>query len=411
MSTSKAVAAQLSCAQSSSAMSCEFCVNDVQPGTPRKTVSSLAIIDKLTTRIPRYPQKPQRLLVPGAFSQSNELLLETTPTRNAFVSAVAIAFAEHHPLYLKPVHFWLLISQAVAHHINKNADALRNKFVEHDGKKTLKVQRDGFALGNPNNDWAGVVRDFSSQIKSSSVPGVMDMIVQQFSDVTEIETVAMEVVAMDALQSFFEYKLCTDCGFPKITLAGTLDDWIMLRNAAHRIVTEKTLPDFAKSWLPCLDSVLSRIVDTVKTQHQARATGTTSPVDVTFWQSFCKYGATGGSGGYTWLNGWINCFFPYTKTNGKLVDNMNSEGTCKPYRNDINYAQEDPNKSKYAVSSDGIPLEDFPSGIASAPVTWAYLGDDIPLLFNSGFVGVAQDPKIGYLSPHVGYYIQYDPPQ
>jgi hypothetical protein len=33
-------------------------------------------------------------------------------------------------------------------------------------------------------------------------------------------------------------------------------------------------------------------------------------VDVTFWQSLCKRGGMSGSGGYSWLNGWFNVFFP-----------------------------------------------------------------------------------------------------
>ena len=43
---------------------------------------------------------------------------------HSFVATIFGAFNEHRPLRLKPQHFWLLVTQAVARHVNKkNAEA------------------------------------------------------------------------------------------------------------------------------------------------------------------------------------------------------------------------------------------------------------------------------------------------
>ena len=53
--------------------------------------------------------------------------------RNGFISAVTNAFAHHYPLSLGPQHIWLCILQATAKHVELNAEAVRSKWVTHQG--------------------------------------------------------------------------------------------------------------------------------------------------------------------------------------------------------------------------------------------------------------------------------------
>ena len=48
-----------------------------------------------------------------------------TGHRHGFISAVTAAFAEHYPLALRPQHFWLMVCQGVATHVDLNAEAVR----------------------------------------------------------------------------------------------------------------------------------------------------------------------------------------------------------------------------------------------------------------------------------------------
>lgn len=55
--------------------------------------------------------------------------------RHPFVEAVHMAYAQHLPLVISPDMIWYLISSGVAKYINAHAEQVRNKFVDHEGKK------------------------------------------------------------------------------------------------------------------------------------------------------------------------------------------------------------------------------------------------------------------------------------
>ncbi|MFT6486429.1 MAG: hypothetical protein ACJAWN_003167, partial [Neolewinella sp.] len=56
-----------------------------------------------------------------------------------FMEAMHTAYAKHYGMTISPDMIWLLISQGFALHINQNAEQLRGKFVDFDGKKKLHV--------------------------------------------------------------------------------------------------------------------------------------------------------------------------------------------------------------------------------------------------------------------------------
>ncbi len=72
------------------------------------------------------------------------------------VAAVHLAFNDHRPLVLSPDMLWLLVAQGFANHVNANAEVLRPRFVKHRGKVTIKVRRDDFVKGSPENPWPEV---------------------------------------------------------------------------------------------------------------------------------------------------------------------------------------------------------------------------------------------------------------
>jgi len=60
---------------------------------------------------------------------------------------------------LSPDIIWLAIAQGFSNHVNENSEALRKKFVDFDGKKTLTVFRettDLYAF-----DWSSIIGEFS----------------------------------------------------------------------------------------------------------------------------------------------------------------------------------------------------------------------------------------------------------
>ena len=351
---------------------------------------------------------------------------------HGFIAAVTTAFDGHYPLALRLEHIWTLVVQGVAAHVVCHPEELRSRFVEHEGTKTLQINRDDFVPGVSGNDWTSVVADFSEQLKSNTVADCK-MLATDFSSTTVDESICGQIVVMHLLDKFFDYEMCTACGFPTISLEGSLADWIKLEQDAHVLVQSKCLTEFASKWLAALLPVLHRFV----TQYE-----NPSQVDVRFWQSMCKRGGELGSGGRTWLNGWFNVFFPYLKDSTREWE---ENPYCVPYSSDVGYAQEvlsdaikpyrrgfdhfwyadDDGLDDKVVVEDkdtkelterrvprapagvqGPTFDDYgtalPSGAVKSSVKWNYLSSTIPL--DAGFVSCEQ-LEDGTIRPALGWFL------
>ena len=73
------------------------------------------------------------------------------------------AYAEHKPLVLSPDMIWLDICQVFGHYISTNAEIMRDKFVNHDGKVSLVVNTEKELLYE-NADWPKIIEGFIEQI-------------------------------------------------------------------------------------------------------------------------------------------------------------------------------------------------------------------------------------------------------
>lgn len=277
---------------------------------------------------------------------------------HGFIAAAISAFANHYPLALRPQHFWLMILQAIATHVGLNAEELRSKWVAHEGKKELYVCRDDFVVCVPN-DWAGVIDDpedgFLAQIGRNVVEGVMQDLQPAFGGTTADERIASAITVMDATKSFFSFiTVTTFCGFPSVTLEGSLDDWRALRAHAEALVMKRCSAEFAKKWCAALLPLLDKFV----AEYEAGLAGSTG-ADEAFWNSMVKRGGTHGSGERTWFSGWINILFPY-------IEQLRPNPWCVPYSPSNAYVREgrEGGPGKY-----GPDCADFPKGLAEAPVT------------------------------------------
>src|SRR3954447_14714885 len=80
-----------------------------------------------------------------------------------FAQAAHDAFYDHCPLTISPDDIWFCIAQGFAHHVNLNAEALRHRFVGHEGKLILVVEHGGIVLGKAS-PWHEAFTGFSDQI-------------------------------------------------------------------------------------------------------------------------------------------------------------------------------------------------------------------------------------------------------
>jgi len=183
---------------------------------------------------------------------------------------------------------------------------------------------------------------------------------------------------MSAMKHYFSYCMRTKCGIPEISLLGTRDDWVAVRERAEHLGA-LMLPDFSKRWLSCLLPVLDEFVASYDGQ-----------VNHGFWQSMVKLRVSGyGSGSHSFISGWVQILYPYLAS-GKENRFM------RPWQE---------------MYFSGPEIDQFSRISSAAPVDWNYFGTPYDLHFHAGFAGMVQDPETGEVAPTLGWHVTHDPPK
>ncbi len=287
-----------------------------------------------------------------------------------FAAAMHCAYAHHRPLIISPDHIWLLLCQGFASHVNANAEALRAKFVEHEGQKEIEVRRDDFVKGNPTNPWPEVFPEFCKQIREE-IGDTHDLLLANFSTTGPVEKAACEITLMDAMQSYFSYSFSTVCGIPAITLEGTPDDW---QSVADRV--EQFSRFELGWWVKALRPILKQFVQAAQ-----------GHIDLDFWHSIYKKVDPGS--GEPYIHGWFIKFFPYITRGGGPASHRNQYIT----------------EEAHTLYS-GLTTDSFPSGLSKAPFTWFYYNEVFKMEFLAGFVGMEQDTDSLALRPEIGWAVR-----
>jgi hypothetical protein len=304
------------------------------------------------------------IIVPGEYGNA----------MNGFLQACYTAFANHQHLILSPDDVWIAIAQGFSCHVNVNAEALRRKFVQHDGKKYIEIQRNEFVKGSADNDWMGGFAEFSDRI-AEYIGDTRGLIVSDFSTTGPIEKAASEVVLMDTVKAYFDYGCRTRCGIPDITLLGEPADWA---NLVHRAMRLTEFDEALAPWVRSLTIVLGEFVKASKGHP-----------DLAFWKSFFKEG--GGSGG-PYINGAVCAFFPYVKNYGRDGGEFCLNKYAVEWQNDRGCFH-------------GMTTEAVPSGLCSVPFRWIYYTQVFPMSFFGGFVGAHHDAEANTVRPAIGWAV------
>src|SRR6185312_5760768 len=127
---------------------------------------------------------------------------------------------------LTPDALWITIAQGFAHHIANHAEALRSSVVQHKGQKTLEATT--VELQSPRH-WAEVVQQWSDGIRQHVEGDLYQLMICDFSTTSPVIRTASQVVMMDAFQQYFDFELSCICGIPSITVKGSVDDWVRIR--------------------------------------------------------------------------------------------------------------------------------------------------------------------------------------
>ncbi|CAG8570727.1 39410_t:CDS:2 [Gigaspora margarita] len=264
--------------------------------------------------------------VSSQFDDTKKTVIKRLSCPNGFAAAIFHAYNYHKHLRLSPDDVWLTISQGVSQHINRNAEKFRNRFVKHEGKKELII---GPEIINE------IVAAVDENVEKLDL---RDLLECNFSTTTPNSLTASRIVLLDTVKSYFKYTCVTMCGIPKVTLEGTLEDWMKLQEKVANLRKLNLELDF---WLDRLEPIIWNLVAIYRGE-----------IDEDFWGRIVRIDKVFGSGGdsSTYISGWMINFFPYS-------------------------------------GDHEVEVEDIPNGIVGVPFTL----DGKKLKFIAGFIGANQE--------------------
>ncbi|MCA1829860.1 MAG: DUF4419 domain-containing protein, partial [Myxococcales bacterium] len=317
-----------------------FAVDDVEfQGAPHTLVTLPAALRARAGGEIRCCRGPDRLV-----AEHGEL--------NPLAGAIHCAFARHRPLVLSPDAVWTAIAQGFAIHVTVNAEALRHRFVRHEGKLTLDVEHDQLEIAD--DAWPGLVSAFCGRIREHVGAGLHRLLINDFTTTGPNERTASEIGMLHAFKEYFDYSVTCICGIPTVTLLGTPEDWRTIRARLD------VLAEYELSWWT---SQLAPVCDELVRSAEGKA-------DRDFWRTIYKPKQAYGPEVAT---GWIRLFFPYLAV---------GDGSFR---------------RSYAFDGgiDGVAPSEFPTGLCSAPMKVKERNGELREVVDvlGGFVGVSEDPQ------------------
>ena len=219
-----------------------------------------------------------------------------------FFTAVYEAYNNHWALRTTPEDWWFTIIRTVALAIDENAKSpkVRDFFVNHDGKKELRVDVAPGTLPH-HVDYSSFFDQMTNLIdKNINVEGYVDAIRSDFSTSTKMHKIISEITVMSSTQDFFDFTGGTFCGIPRVEMLGTLKDWqnlkrkvLHLKKVILTIIEEIYLTEFFEN----LPVICDNLIETYN--------GTSFNATSEWWSHIFSKEERFGSGGGTFYNGWF----------------------------------------------------------------------------------------------------------
>jgi hypothetical protein len=228
------------------------------------------------------------------------------------LETVHLAYNFDKDLMITPDDVFLTILAGVNTHIAKDPEKYRHVFVPFEGKQTIEIESD-----STPDLWEaeGVFEQFAEAVRKHVGETWHDATTCDFSTTTPLEKFLSQLGLMNATSHYFHFEVAAMCGIKSVTLKGTEDDWIKLRQKVEAFAVLGDL-DW---WLQDLRLVLDQFV-------LARQ-GFISP---SFWRRMIK-GEHADTGVYerwaykAYVTGWVLAFYPYTKEGKRFCATTFSE--------------------------------------------------------------------------------------
>ena len=120
------------------------------------------------------------------------------------MSAFIEAYNAHEDVLLAPDDVWLQVCLQFSKHINDHAETLRDRFVDHEGKKKLTVT----TWNEGETEWSEFLSLMKIEISKNTKGGIVDVLQSDFSTTGLVERMISTACIMDSFKKFFSYGRC-----------------------------------------------------------------------------------------------------------------------------------------------------------------------------------------------------------
>ena len=293
--------------------------------------------------------------------------------KSSLIQGLVLAYKNHYPITITPDMIWILVLQGFSRFMEKYENLVRERFVNFQGKKDLKIERLDYSPATATKEvWDGIIKEFVEKIGKHVGQECIDNLECNFSTTSQVAQVTSQVAIMSAMKQYFNYKvLMAGCGISSITLEGSIQDWEKIKSKLEFLST-KALKWWTKHLIPIIDNIIA-------TKKYYNSKGKLNEELIQFWKGMIKLKGRGDLYDPHLINGWIVKFIP----------NLSNE---KPEVYEEIYETQ------------------IPDQIISCPMelTWlSMMGKKVEYkcsLF-SGFYGMVQDKKTFNVRPVIGYAI------
>ncbi|PHH61643.1 hypothetical protein CDD81_8107 [Ophiocordyceps australis] len=220
---------------------------------------------------------------------------------SSFVRGVIEAWSQHQHLSLRPDEVWFEILAQLNFYMTKNAETVRNLFVDHEGKEEIKVYY------QPDVTSDSLVQSFARNLKDRvKTDWLAEWVKPGFSTSSPEDDLTANIYMMGLMQTFFDFSGASLCGLPSIKLKGERQDWVNLLGKLEHLREFGSEPtEYARVLQPILEGF-------VRTWDEPKSAATTE-----FWSNIVLGTQTAICGGTTRVNGWITGFY-FWKPKGDL---------------------------------------------------------------------------------------------
>jgi len=183
-----------------------------------------------------------------------------------FFNTVLSAYAHHWGLRTSPDDWWYTIVRRVAMAIDNNANktSVKDFFVDHEGKKELRVEL-GDSLYTADYTWffQQMTNQVDKNIKKKEYVRTMR---SDFGTSTSEHQIATNIAIMSSVQEFFQFIGGIACGIPRVEMLGSLEDWQKLKtkfeNLSNLLEDIKADIGLNGTWWQTAGDVFEKLLDT-----------------------------------------------------------------------------------------------------------------------------------------------------